>query len=76
MINYEDFQNLINSMYEGVLFIDNRNNRLFVVVFVLTLLAVTGMTHKDSYIDIMMTSLILPVVSSIPAILLGSLGIY
>ncbi|HKM01547.1 MAG TPA: GntP family permease [Sedimentibacter sp.] len=43
---------------------------------VLTLLAVTGMTHKDSYIDIMMTSLILPVVSSIPAILLGSLGIY
>lgn len=27
---------------------------------VLTLLAVTGMTHKDSYIDIMMTSLILP----------------
>lgn len=43
---------------------------------VLTLLAVTGMTHKDSYIDIMMTSLILPIVSSIPAILLGSLGIY
>ena len=28
MINYEDFQNLINSMYEGVLFIDNRNNRV------------------------------------------------
>ena len=43
---------------------------------VLTLLAVTGMTHKDSYIDIMMTSLILPIVASIPAILLGSLGIY
>lgn len=43
---------------------------------VLTLLAVTGMTHKDSYIDIMMTSLILPLVASIPAILLGSLGIY
>lgn len=43
---------------------------------VLTLLAVTGMTHKDSYIDICMTSLVLPIVASIPAILLGSLGIY
>ncbi|MGB4439553.1 MAG: GntP family permease [Sedimentibacter sp.] len=43
---------------------------------VLTLLAVTGMTHKDSYIDICMTSLILPIVASIPAIILGSLGIY
>lgn len=43
---------------------------------VLTLLAVTGMTHKDSYIDIMMTSLILPIVASIPAIILGSFGIY
>ena len=43
---------------------------------VLTLLAVTGMTHKESYIDIMMTSLVLPIVASIPAIILGSLGIY
>ena len=43
---------------------------------VLTLLAITGMTHKDSYIDICVTSLILPIVSSIPAIILGSLGIY
>lgn len=43
---------------------------------VLTLLTVTGMTHKDSYIDICMTSLVIPIVSSIPAILLGSLGIY
>lgn len=43
---------------------------------VLTLLTVTGMTHKDSYIDICMTSLIIPIISSIPAILLGSLGIY
>ncbi len=43
---------------------------------VLTLLAVTGMTHKESYIDIMMTSLILPIVASIPAIILGSIGIY
>lgn len=43
---------------------------------VLTLLAVTGMTHKDSYIDIMMTSLILPIVAAIPAIIMGSLGIY
>jgi H+/gluconate symporter-like permease len=43
---------------------------------VLTLLAVTGLTHKESYIDVMMTSLVLPIVASIPAILLGSLGIY
>jgi H+/gluconate symporter-like permease len=43
---------------------------------VLTLLAVTGMTHKESYIDIAVTSLILPVLSSIPAIILASLGIY
>ena len=43
---------------------------------VLTLLAITGMTHKDSYIDICVTSLILPVLSSIPAIILASMGIY
>ncbi len=43
---------------------------------VLTLLAVTGMTHKESYIDICVTSLILPVLSSIPAIILASFGIY
>lgn len=43
---------------------------------VLTLLAVTGMTHKDSYIDIAVTSLLLPVLSSIPAIILASFGIY
>lgn len=43
---------------------------------VLTLLAVTGMTHKDSYIDVMMTSLILPIVASIPSIILATLGIY
>lgn len=43
---------------------------------VLTLLAVTGMTHKDSYIDIFVTSVALPVVATIAAIILGSLGIY
>lgn len=43
---------------------------------VLTLLAITGMTHKESYIDICVTSLILPILSSIPAIILASLGIY
>ncbi|NLW41214.1 MAG: GntP family permease [Tissierellia bacterium] len=43
---------------------------------VLTLLAVTGMTHKDSYIDIFVTSVLLPVVATIVAIILGSLGIY
>ena len=43
---------------------------------VLTLLAVTGLTHKDSYIDIMMTSVIIPIIASIPAIILGTIGIY
>ena len=43
---------------------------------VLTLLAVTGLTHKDSYIDIMMTSVIIPIIASIPAIILGTMGIY
>lgn len=43
---------------------------------VLTLLAITGMTHKESYIDIFITSLVLPVLSSIPAIIIASLGIY
>lgn len=43
---------------------------------VLTLLAITGMTHKDSYIDICVTSLILPILSSIPAIILANFGIY
>lgn len=43
---------------------------------VLTVLAVTGMTHKESYFDILVTSVILPVVGTITAIILGSLGIY
>jgi len=43
---------------------------------VLTLLAVTGMTHKESYVDIFVTSVLLPVVATIVAIILGSLGIY
>jgi H+/gluconate symporter-like permease len=43
---------------------------------VLTLLNNTGMTHKDSYIDIMVVSLIMPVVATIPAIILAVLGIY
>lgn len=39
---------------------------------VITLLAICGLTHKDSYIDIMVTSLIIPVLSGIAAILLYS----
>lgn len=42
---------------------------------VLTLLAITGLTHKESYIDIFVTSLLLPVLSSIPAIIIASLGL-
>lgn len=43
---------------------------------VLTLLNNTGMTHKDSYIDIMVTSLVMPIVATIPAIILAAMGIY
>ena len=43
---------------------------------VLTLLNNTGMTHKDFYIDIMVVSLIMPVVATVPAIILAVLGIY
>ncbi|NPV71327.1 MAG: GntP family permease [Firmicutes bacterium] len=42
---------------------------------VLTLLAVTGMTHKDSYIDVFMTSLLIPVLAGVLAIILGSIGL-
>lgn len=43
---------------------------------VLTLLAVTGLTHKDSYIDIFVTSVALPIVATIVAIMLASVGLY
>lgn len=42
---------------------------------VLTLLAGSGMTHKESYREIFVTSVILPALSSIPAIILASLGL-
>ncbi len=43
---------------------------------VLTLLSITGLTHKDSYVDIFVVALLLPVLSVIPAIILATLGIY
>jgi H+/gluconate symporter-like permease len=43
---------------------------------VLTLLNNTGMTHKDSYFDIMVVSLIIPIIATVPAIILAVLGIY
>ncbi|MDO5054821.1 MAG: GntP family permease [Pasteurella oralis] len=44
---------------------------------VLTLLSNTGMTHRDSYLEIAMTSFILPIVATIVVITLFSLfGIY
>ena len=42
---------------------------------VLTLLNNTGMSHKDSYIDIMVTSLVLPTLALIPVIILASFGV-
>ena len=44
---------------------------------VITLLAICGLTHKDSYKDIFMTSLIGPVVAVIVTIILSSMfGLY
>lgn len=43
---------------------------------VLTLLTVTGFTHKEAYKDIFVVTVILPILASIPAIILASLGIY
>lgn len=43
---------------------------------VLTLLENTEMTHKDSYIDIMVTSLVNPVIATIVVIIIASFGIY
>jgi len=42
---------------------------------VLTLLAVTGMTHREAYRDIFVTTVLLPILSSIPAIILASVGV-
>ncbi|HHV79763.1 MAG TPA: GntP family permease [Firmicutes bacterium] len=42
---------------------------------VLTLLAVCGMTHKDSYRDIFVCSLLVPILVTVVAIILGSMGI-
>lgn len=43
---------------------------------VLTLLTITGMTHKDSYVDIAVVAIIIPVIASIVAIVLASMGLY
>ncbi|EIE51924.1 transporter [Salipiger aestuarii] len=42
---------------------------------VITLLAITGMTHKKSYGDIFVVAVCIPVVATITVIVLGSLGL-
>ncbi|MBS3985378.1 MAG: GntP family permease [Selenomonadales bacterium] len=42
---------------------------------VLTLLAVTGLTHQDSYFDIFVVSLLMPVLATVVAIVLASMGL-
>ncbi|MBU8906514.1 GntP family permease [Desertibacillus haloalkaliphilus] len=42
----------------------------------LTLLAVTSMTHKECYKDIAVIAIAIPILSLIPAIVLASIGIY
>ncbi|RDW20024.1 transporter [Oceanobacillus arenosus] len=43
---------------------------------VLTLLTITGMSHKESYKDIFVVSVLIPIISVIVAIILASMGIY
>ncbi|AIF44110.1 GntP family permease [Virgibacillus sp. SK37] len=43
---------------------------------VLTLLTITGMSHKDSYKDIFVVAVLIPVIAVVIAILFASLGIY
>ena len=42
---------------------------------VITLLAITQMRHKDSYLNIAMCTLVIPIISCAVIILLGTLGI-
>jgi len=43
---------------------------------VITILIVTGLTHKESYRDIAIIAIAFPILALIPAILLASVGIY
>jgi H+/gluconate symporter-like permease len=43
---------------------------------VLTLLAVTSLTHKESYMDIAVVGIIIPILSCAVAIMLAAIGIY
>ncbi|WP_423188459.1 GntP family permease [Alkalibacterium sp. f15] len=43
---------------------------------VLTLLTITGLTHKDSYMDIAVVAIVIPIASVIVAIILASMGLY
>ncbi|MFO8070042.1 MAG: GntP family permease [Alkalibacterium sp.] len=43
---------------------------------VLTLLTITGLTHKDSYMDIAVVAIVIPIASVVVAIILASMGLY
>jgi H+/gluconate symporter-like permease len=42
----------------------------------LTLFAVTGLTHKDSYLDVAVVGLLIPTMAEIVSIILANMGIY
>lgn len=42
---------------------------------VITLLAVTGMTHKESYIDVGMNTVVIPLLACVVIIILGTIGL-
>jgi H+/gluconate symporter-like permease len=42
---------------------------------VITLLGITGLTHKESYLDIGMCTVVIPLIATIIAIIFGSMGV-
>ena len=42
---------------------------------VITLLGITGMTHKESYLNIGMCTVVIPTIATVVIIILGSMGI-
>jgi H+/gluconate symporter-like permease len=42
---------------------------------VITLLGITGMTHKESYLDVGMVTLVIPLIATIVAIIFASMGV-
>jgi H+/gluconate symporter-like permease len=42
---------------------------------ILTVLAICGMTHKDSYMEMFVTTVVIPVIATLVAVVMGTMGI-